>query len=419
MGQIAFTNSHDLMGGLAASMNAISPVVEGHHEQVAYLSYHIARELDLSADERNLCVLAALLHDVGAVFAEVPQTTLDFEKNAVQLARIGGNLLRGLETFGDVGQVIRYSQHPWDPAYLPLDVSQSILVCSAVVHLADHVSICLHEDETALDQAARIAQMVKARRGKEFCPSVVDAFLRVADRPFVWMDLIYHPTSLIAFVGEPRPVSLEDTVRMTRLMSRLIDFRSPFTAMHSAGVRASAVRLAELMGMSEEECTMMGIAGDLHDIGKIRVPHEILEKPGKLTDAEFNVIQEHAYYTFQILWPIQGFGQICQWASFHHEKLNGRGYPFRLSGRQIPLGARIMAVADIFSAVSEERPYRKGMERDAVEHVMRESVERGETSEPVTRMLLEHFDDVNAARDQASHEAGGRYFAALERTRHA
>ena len=417
MGHIAFTNSHDLLAALAASMNIISPIVEGHHEQVAYLSYHIACELGLSGLDHELTVLAALLHDVGAIFTEKPKNTLDFEANAAQLARVGADIMKGLETFGDVGEIIRYSQQSWDPDCAPHDVPEAFLVCSSVVHLADRVSICLNDREPALNQMPRVMRLVKAGRGTEFCPNVVDAFLRVADKPYVWMDLVYHPMNLIDFVGEAHPVSLEETVRVTRLMSRLIDFRSPFTAMHSAGVRASAVRLAELMGMSEDECLMMGIAGDLHDIGKIHVPREILEKPGKLTDEEFNVIQEHAYYTYQILHPIQGFEQICQWAAFHHEKLNGRGYPFRLADRQVPLGARIMAVADIFSAITEERPYRKGMQRNAVERIMRENVERGETCGMVTSVLLDHYDDVNVARDLASHEAGGRYFDAIEKAR--
>lgn len=419
MGKIAFTNTHDLMTALARSMNAISPVVENHHEQVAYLSYHLACELGLSGMDHELTVIAALLHDIGAIFTDKPADTLDYESNALQLARVGAHLMNDTGVLSDSGIIIRNAQDPWSNICNTDIAPEAFLVCSSVVHLADRVSICLNDQEPALDQVPRVKAIAEAGAGDEFCPVVVDAFKRVAARPHVWMDLVYHPFDLMSYVGEAHPLTLEETVGFTRFLGRLIDFRSPFTAMHSAGVRASAVKLAELMGMSEDERLMMAIAGDLHDLGKIRVPREILEKPGKLTDAEFNIIQEHAYFTYQILHPIEGFGQICEWAALHHEKLDGTGYPFRLQANQIPLGARIMAVADIFSAISEERPYRAGMPREQVERIMRENVKRGATCGAVTRVLFEHFDEVDQARDEASHEAGGRYFAQLEQAKSA
>ena len=412
MSKADFTNTHDLMGALATTMNSVSPVVQHHHEQVAYLVHHLACELDVLPEERALVVLAALLHDVGAIFTERPADTLDFENYAVQLAHMSAKLMGGVEPLEGVGDIIYHSQDAWYQLE-GMELSAQLKMSAAIVHLADQISTAIDDDKTALAQVPQILAIAREATPSEFCPEVFDAFARVADKPYVWMDLVYHPTSLIKFVGEAYPVSLDATVRLTRFMARLIDFRSPFTAMHSAGVRASAVRLAELMGMSEDECKMMSIAGDLHDLGKVRVPKEILEKPGKLTDEEFYIIQEHAYYTFQILYRVQGFEQISQWAAFHHEKLNGKGYPFRLASHQIGLGVRIMAVADIFSAITEERPYRKGMKRSQIERILRENVETGATCGVVTRMLLENFDDVNAARDAASHDAGGRYFSDL------
>ena len=197
-------------------------------------------------------------------------------------------------------------------------------------------------------------------------------------------------------------------------MSKLVDFRSPFTAMHSAGVAASAECLAELMGMSEEECLMMRVAGYLHDLGKLKVPNELLEKPGKLTEEEFNIVKEHAYYTYALLKDVGGFEQIALWAALHHEKLTGGGYPFHLSGAKLPLGSRIMAVADIFSAVTEDRPYRRGMEKERVIAVLRENAEQGLTSAPVTELLIGHYDEINRRRDQESREASQKYQESLK-----
>ena len=91
--------------------------------------------------------------------------------------------------------------------------------------------------------------------------------------------------------------------------------------------------------MSEDECMMMEIAGNLHDVGKLRVPNAILEKPGKLTEEEFNVVKEHPYYTRWILMNVDGFDKIADWAACHHEKLNGNGYPFHWNAEWLDPGA--------------------------------------------------------------------------------
>ena len=185
--------------------------------------------------------------------------------------------------------------------------------------------------------------------------------------------------------------------------------------MHSAGVAASAKALARLAGMSEEECMMMEIAGNLHDVGKLRVPNAILEKPGKLTEEEFNVVKEHPYYTRWILMNVDGFDKIADWAACHHEKLNGNGYPFHWNAEWLDPGARIMAVADIFSAITEVRPYRAGMDREQALKVMRENVQAGAICGKVVQMLETHYDEIDTARDLASREAGKRYFESLKK----
>lgn len=184
--------------------------------------------------------------------------------------------------------------------------------------------------------------------------------------------------------------------------------------MHSAGVAASARKLAEIIGMSKKECRMIEIAGNLHDIGKLVVPNSILEKPGRLTDAEFNIIKEHPYYTRMILSDIDGFERITEWAGNHHEKLNGRGYPRHLSADDLDIGARIMAVADIFSAITEDRPYRKGMDRKQAMDIMDENVKFGAISGEIVQLLRDHYDEIDAARMEMSKNEGQRYYNSLD-----
>ena len=203
--------------------------------------------------------------------------------------------------------------------------------------------------------------------------------------------------------------------RLTTLMSRIIDYRSPFTAMHSAGVAASAWELAKLAGLGEDCAKQVAIAGNLHDVGKLAVPRAILEKPGKLTAEEFNVVKEHPYYTSYVLLGIDGFDDIRHWAANHHEKLKGNGYPFHYGGEQLDTGDRIMAVADIFSAITEERPYRAGMPREKAAAVLQEDVQGDAICGDIVALLLDNYEQVDEARDRLSHLAGKRYFDSLGR----
>lgn len=409
-----FTNIRSLLGALAEAMNLVNPSVSHHHEQTAYLTYIVARELSLPPEQIHLALYAALLHDVGSVVSEQQKSVAELEKDGKTVAMIGAQLLYGLPGFERIADVVAYCQHSFAEARIFLeekgDAQLGILRLASIVHLADKVSLMLNPKEPVLNQSKRILDAVEAGRDSEYFGEAVDAFKRVSELEYVWMDVMHNPQFLMIFTGEIAQVSLERTVRMTRLASRIIDYRSPFTAMHSAGVAASAKKLAELAGMSRDECLMMEIAGNLHDVGKLRVPNSILEKPGKLTDEEFNIIKEHPYYTRLILMNIDGFDKITNWAGYHHEKLNGRGYPFHFGAEYLDQGARIMAVADIFSAITEERPYRKGMTKEQAMNVLRENVEYGAICGETVQLLFDHYKEVDTIRDYMSREEGQRYF---------
>ena len=409
----SFTTMRELIRGFAGAMDLVEPDVEHHHKQVAYLSYRLAEAMDLEERDRLYAVYGALLHDIGGVIQQ-NITLEEVERNAPVIARAGGDLLRSFSRMRPLSDVVESSQTPWHSiAKLPKKLMTPHRL-GQIIHLADVVSLALGEEESVLNQVEHIGRCISEQGRDEFHPDVTAAFRTISRREYVWMDMLYQPERFLEFVPE-EAVSLDGTLRFTELMSMIIDFQSPFTAMHSAGVAASAAYLAKLTGMSQRECQMMRIAGYLHDLGKLKIPREILEKPGKLTDEEFNVIKEHAYYTYILLKDVRGFGQIAQWAAYHHEKINGSGYPFGLGGEDIPFGARIMAVSDVFSAITEERPYRKGMEKEKVISILRENVSSGALSGSLVELLVSHFDEIDAARDRESREAGQRYFRSIGR----
>ncbi len=408
-----FTNMRSLIVALAKALNLINREMQHHHEQTAYLAFRIAFAMGLRGETLNLVLYAALLHDIGFEALDDSSTLQEIEKGRKRVARLGASMIREVEELRPIADIIEIVQNSYEVnrELLKDDVRLDI---SQAVHLSDYVTTIFREDRPILDQVKGILAAVEALRGSEFSPEAVDALLEIGRTESLWLDVALNPEVLVLYVGKLRRVRLEEVVVFTRFMSRIIDFRSPFTAMHSAGVAATARELARLAGMTAEEVKMMEIAGNLHDIGKLRVPNAILEKPGKLDEAEFNIMREHTYYTRMILSSVDGFEKIADWAAFHHEKLNGKGYPFHLTGEQLDVGSRIMAVADIFSAITEVRPYRAGMSREKALAVLKENVDRGEICGSVVKLLEEHFDEVDEVRERESREVGKRYFQSIE-----
>ncbi len=410
-----FTDLRSLLGALAASMDLIDANLERHHERTAYLAYLIAEEMGLEAELAYQCVYASLLHDVGAILSDELPDVREIEREARQIASLGAGMLRDLPGMEQIAGVIEYSQCSWQSATRcrrDADEScQRLMTCSGIIYLADRVAVMLDPKAPVLTQARNLRRIVASCRGTVFCPEAADAFLRLSEREFVWLDALLNPRFLLIFTGEITSLSLERAVALTKIMSRIIDFRSPFTAMHSAGVAASASALAELAGMSREERLMMEIAGDLHDVGKLKVPRRILEKPGPLDQDEMDIMREHPYYTRLILMSVKGFEQIANWAGFHHEKLDGSGYPFHFGGEDLDTGARILAISDIFSAITEDRPYRAGMTKEESIRILRSHGENGGLDPALVGLLCDHYEEIDRRRALASKAASERYTA--------
>ena len=144
----------------------------------------------------------------------------------------------------------------------------------------------------------------------------------------------------------------------------VMEARDVYTKGHSLRVARYASAIGKALGLSEKEQKKLYIAGILHDIGKIGIPDSILLKPGKLSPNEYGIIKNHAEFSYQIIKNIKRFGGIANYVRYHHERCDGSGYPKGLEGKDIPIGAQILAIADIFDAVTTTRPYRKKLSVD-------------------------------------------------------
>ena len=212
-------------------------------------------------------------------------------------------------------------------------------------------------------------------------------------------------------------ISLEglEFLELSRFIARLIDFKSPFTATHSNRVAACGQALAELAGFSILDQRMISLCGYLHDIGKLCVPLEILDKPAALSNEESKVMRHHAYSTNHILRRMGVFENVRIWSSYHHERLDGSGYPYQLRGDDLPTGSRIVAVADVFTAVSENRPYRSARNNFDVMDVMYDLARKGLLDARLIKLLGGRFDEVNAVVAAAELRATHDYQEFIDR----
>lgn len=183
-------------------------------------------------------------------------------------------------------------------------------------------------------------------------------------------------------------------INIAEIFSKIVDATSPFTLQHSKDVAIVSTFLAKKHGYNDEELKMFYLAGLLHDLGKLAVSNEIINKPGKLTEEEYNLIKQHPYYSYRILQQIEGFGQIANWVGQHHESFNGEGYPYKLCSDRISLGARILTVADIFCALTENRPYRKMLTLEQTLEIMDEMTQNLKIDANIYKYIRLYSDEV-------------------------
>ncbi len=158
----------------------------------------------------------------------------------------------------------------------------------------------------------------------------------------------------------------ESSFESVRALVEAIEIRDLYTRGHSVQVAELSVKLARAIGFTEKELTLIEFAGLLHDIGKIAIPEMILQKKGYLTTEEWSIIKKHPGHSVKIIEPVFNLKPIQDWILYHHERWDGEGYPFGKEGKEIPIQSRILSVCDTFSAMIEDRPYRKGLAQEQV-----------------------------------------------------
>ncbi len=394
---------HRLVMSLSEALDHVSLSVTNHQLRVAYISTRMARQMGYRGRRLRDVFHAGALHDIGVIRAEhrLHVATNSNLEGLLWHGEVGYELLRDNEFFTDAATIIRHHHVAWNDGRGAEKHGQPVPQASHILTLADYVDRHTLKTVPILHQAEGITKLITDGRGKLFHPDCVDAFLSVSQPQAFWLDVaskrIY--SVLNAEVDWPTLTIDEDAAGgIAHVFGRVVDGQSPWTGTHSAGVAATAVALAERMHFSPREVKLMRAAGYLHDLGKITVPSEILDKRGKPTEAEWAILQGHTYYTFRILDTIGGMPQVSEWAAFHHERLDGKGYPFHHAAKELTLGARIMAAADTTTALLEDRPYRKRVSERKTIEILREFVTDGALDCDVVDVLVRDFDTIDAVR---------------------
>ncbi len=399
-----------LIESLAETVDLVSSEVNNHHRRVACIASYLGDACGLHGNRYENLILAAALHDIGGLRTHDRLDLLSFDENSGTHAEYGYMLLKRFRPFAHIAPMIRYHHTFWNWGKQKGAEGEEIPLESQIIFLADRVSVLMKPD-FSLYHVEEIRERIKMSSGKMFMPALVDMFEGVSKVESFWLDARDAFSKPLFESALARNLHLEedDLMSLGKLYSQIIDFRSSFTASHSSGVSVVAEMLAGHCGFSRQERVMMRLAGYLHDIGKLIVPEGILEKPAALSKAEFDKIRCHTYYTNRLLLGIQEFDTIRAWAAMHHERLDGKGYPFHLSGDKLPLGARIMAVADVFVAVMEDRPYRMGMEISKALELVSGMARSGALDEYVVEHLVQHVSEIDRHRKEEQQRARQEY----------
>ena len=378
-------------------------VTSNHGKRVAYMSVCMAEKMGVSDDALRDLAACALLHDNALTqyineefYSDISNIdTLKVSSDDITPRQLGMHCIYGeknLEKYPfktGVKDVILYHHEEADGSGPFEKKWTEVPLFARIIHFSDMLdAFCKAQkfDEDVFNKAVHFMEKNKDKRfDSEVTKMFFDAFdkeefSRLGDEhieEYFW-EKVPCEKSFYSFNV------LKD---LADLFAKIIDYKSEFTSRHSLGVARTASKISEIMGYDKVICDKMYLAGTLHDVGKIAIGNEILEKPARLTDEEFAKMKNHAGYTYMILSKVDGFEEIRDIAAFHHERLDGSGYPFGKMADELTTLQRIMACADIYQALTEKRPYKDGMNHDKACEILKDMADKNWIDKNITEVI--------------------------------
>lgn len=378
-------------------------VTSNHGKRVAYMSVCMAEKMGVSDDALRDLAACALLHDNALTqyineefYSDISNIdTLKVSSDDITPRQLGMHCIYGeknLEKYPfktGVKDVILYHHEEADGSGPFEKKWTEVPLFARIIHFSDMLDAFCKAQKFDEDVFNKAVHFIEKNKDKRFDSEVTKMFFDTFDKEEFSRLGDEH---IEEYFWEKVPCeksfySFNVLKDLADLFAKIIDYKSEFTSRHSLGVARTASKISEIMGYDKVICDKMYLAGALHDVGKIAIGNEILEKPARLTDDEFAKMKNHAGYTYMILSKVDGFEEIRDIAAFHHERLDGSGYPFGKGADELTTLQRIMACADIYQALTEKRPYKDGMDHDKACEILKDMADKNWIDKNITEVI--------------------------------
>ena len=265
---------------------------------------------------------------------------------------------------------------------------------AALIAAADSVDISFRLQDVNASDLSSMRNRIAAEAELRSTQAAITTLLDILDEDMLkkLRDENIAETLDISLPRWEASLSERTIVDIAGFIAKIIDFKSEFTSKHTSQIANRTWLMSNYYGYSNEESIALYLAASLHDVGKIAVPTDILEKPGKLDNNQFETIKQHVRYTHDWLSDIPGFDLIKDWAANHHEKLDGSGYSFQKKDIELDFNSRLMACIDIYQAVCEMRPYHDARSHEDTMPILYSMANRGS----IDMKIVKDLDEVMA-----------------------
>ncbi|MCX7904304.1 MAG: HD domain-containing protein [Caloramator sp.] len=364
-----------------------------HSKRTTYIAMKIGQKISKDKTFLKNLFIASSLHDIGITgTGELIEAHLRSEF-ILKHSNNGSILIDKLPLDKTISEAVKFHHENYNGTGPFMLKGDEIPLISQIIRVSDAFELMYDENIPNFVQRQFILEHIKSSKGNLFSPFIVDLLLDVQAKDYFWWDIENIGNFQEIFDSiKPEIIStftLEELRQMSYVFAEIIDKKSPFTYEHSTNLTKLVLKIADYLCFDKEKRVKFEIAALLHDAGKLAIPNSILNKNGSLTDKEVKIIKSHTYYTRLILSKIKGLEDITNWAANHHEKLNGSGYPLGLDKDKLSIEERIMAVCDIYEALTADRPYRKGLDKDRAISIIQSMVDKGEICSTALKYLKE------------------------------
>ncbi|MDR2614796.1 MAG: HD domain-containing protein [Candidatus Accumulibacter sp.] len=361
---------------------------ERHSLRVAALCAAMGRRLGYDDDHLMALAIGAMFHDCALTeYVLSERNGVQGGKNLRLHCEKGQHNIRYLPLkHKPEGYILYHHEYGDGSGTFGLKMGEYPIEAELIA-LADRADVSSRLQSLPVEDVVRVRERAESLRGIHYSSTSIDAFLAIFDEDML-PSLRDHAIDATLDAAIPRlHVDLADPaiIHIADFVARIIDYKSVFTKQHTNQIAYRTYLMCDHYGYDDTQKGLMYLAAGLHDLGKIRTPTSILEKPGRLDPDEFDVIREHVLHTHDWLRGVPGFDDICRWASNHHEKLDGSGYPFGLCAADLDFNSRLLGCMDIYQAVSEERPYHPRRSHEEAMEIMYDMAKEGKIDSEITR----------------------------------